>query len=115
MHLHFYFLAISLPTKKSCILIRRFFIFLCLHNAIISVTLRSDLSQDRKSNSYSIESEEFQWALRSVLVIYWRKQEMDLLLDRSNVVNHLNSVSGWRKRLWRASPATNKSNRGEDK
>ena len=71
--------------------------------------LRCNLSQDRKSNSYSIESEEFQWALRSVLVIYWRKQEMDLLLDRSNVVNHLNSVSGWRKRLWRASPATNKS------
>ena len=39
----------------------------------------------------------------------------DLLLDRNNVVNHLNCVSGWRKRLWRASPATNKSNRGEDK
>ena len=76
MHLHFCFLEISLPTQKSCILILRFFIFLCMHKVIISVALRSDLSQDRKSNSYSIESEEFQWALRRVLVIYWRKQEM---------------------------------------
>ena len=115
MHLHFCFLAFSLPSKKSCILICEFFIFLCLNKVIISVALRSNLSQDRKSNSYSIESEEFQWALRSVLVIYWRKQEMDLLLDRDNVVNHLNGISGWSKSPWRASPATNKSNRGEDK
>ena len=40
---------------------------------------------------------------------------MDLLLDRDNVVNHLNGISGWSKSPWRASPATNKSNRGEDK
>ena len=43
------------------------------------------------------------------------KARNDLLLDRDNVMNYLNSVSGGRKRPWRASPATNKGNRGEDK
>ena len=43
------------------------------------------------------------------------KARNDLLLDRDNVMNHLNSVSGWSKSPWRASLATNKSNRGEDK
>jgi hypothetical protein len=43
LHLHFCFLALTLPAEKSCILICEFFIFLCLNKAIISVDTEKQL------------------------------------------------------------------------